>query len=413
MILSLVKYYKGYLRVRLTGFAPERFINLCSNHNILIWDLKYVNGAYEFFITVKGYRQIRPFVKKSKTRLGILEKFGLPFFLYRNRKRKVFFLGILFFWMILYTLSIFVWDIHIEGNYTYTEDVLVDYLKEQDIRHGMLRWNVDCEEIKNMLRNEYMEITWVSAQVSGTRLIIQVKENYGLLNVPERDQEPCDIVAEKDGIITEIITRSGVAQVKPGDVVTKGQLLVSGAVPITNDAEEVVTTRYVHSDATIRAKTVYGYEDSFPVLHSERIYTGKMRKGVYIRLLSRYIQVSPYKIPFDTHDIVKEEYQLKIFSNFYLPVYWGRVRFEEYNEYEDYYTPDRAFQLAALNLKYFCEKLEEEGVFIEEKRVEGMIDKGICSSSGHIRTMEEIGEDFYVMPEMENSSEIPAEENAE
>lgn len=413
MILSLVKYYKGYLRVRLTGFAPERFINLCSNHNILIWDLKNVNGAYEFYITVKGYRQIRPFVKKSKTRLKILEKFGLPFFLYRNRKRKVFFLGILFFWMILYTLSIFVWDIHIEGNYTYTEDVLINFLKEQDIHHGMFKKNVDCDEIKSLLRNEYMEITWVSAQVSGTRLLIQVKENYGLLNVPEKDQEPCDIVAKKDGIITEIITRSGIAQVKPGDVVTKGQVLVSGAVPITNDAEEVVTTKYVHSDATIRAKTVYNYEDSFPVLHSERIYTGKMRKGIYIRLLNHYIQISPFKIPFDTHDVVKEEHQLKVFANFYLPFYWGTVRFEEYDEYEDYYTPDRAFQLAAFNLKYFCDKLEQDGIKIEEKRVKGKIDKGICSSTGHIRTVEEVGEDFYITPSEESLEEVPQEEAAE
>ena len=34
--LSLLKYIGGYLEVVLSGYAPERFLNLCGNHNILI-----------------------------------------------------------------------------------------------------------------------------------------------------------------------------------------------------------------------------------------------------------------------------------------------------------------------------------------------------------------------------------------
>ena len=34
------KYYgKGYLHIRLMSKEPERFLNLCANHNIPIWDL--------------------------------------------------------------------------------------------------------------------------------------------------------------------------------------------------------------------------------------------------------------------------------------------------------------------------------------------------------------------------------------
>ena len=39
MLLSLIKYFRGYVEVTLWGYAPERFFNLCSNHDILIWDL--------------------------------------------------------------------------------------------------------------------------------------------------------------------------------------------------------------------------------------------------------------------------------------------------------------------------------------------------------------------------------------
>lgn len=409
MILSLMKYYRGYLKVRLTGFAPERFINLCSNHNILIWNLECVEGAYEFLITVKGYRQVRPFVKKSKTKLRIIKKFGLPFFLYRHRKRKVFFAGILCFGILLYSFSIFIWDIHIEGNYTYTEDVLMTFLKEQDIVHGKLSNSINCEEIEKLLRNEYMEITWVSARISGTRLLIQIKENYGLLTIPEKDEKACDIVAQKDGIITEIITRSGVAQVKIGDVVTKGQVLVSGVVPIVNDAEELVANRYVHSDADIKAKTVYNYEDSFDLLYKIKTYTGNEQKACYIRLFDRTLSLYPLKNSFVLYDKVNEEYQLKIIANFYLPIYAGLIQFQEYGEYESQYRTEEAFAIADDHLNSYCQKLEENDITIEEKLVKAEIGEGICKSTGVIKTIEAMGEVSYIT-EFEEIPQIVEEE---
>ncbi len=46
--LSLLKYIGGYLEVVLSGYAPERFLNLCGNHNILIWNLRKEEDVYRF-----------------------------------------------------------------------------------------------------------------------------------------------------------------------------------------------------------------------------------------------------------------------------------------------------------------------------------------------------------------------------
>ena len=95
MFLSLVKFFRGFLLVRLKGYSPERFLNLCSNHNILIWNLSNHGEAYEFYISIAAYRKLKPLLKKTKTKIVILKRFGFPFFLYRYRKRKLFFAGIL------------------------------------------------------------------------------------------------------------------------------------------------------------------------------------------------------------------------------------------------------------------------------------------------------------------------------
>ena len=97
MLLSLMKYFQGYVHVRLTGYAPERFLNLCGSHDILIWNLKPDENGYTFCISVKGFRRLKPILKKTRTTIRILHRVGAPFATFRYRKRKIFAGGIFLF----------------------------------------------------------------------------------------------------------------------------------------------------------------------------------------------------------------------------------------------------------------------------------------------------------------------------
>lgn len=390
-MLALMRYMKGYLLVRLTGFSPERFLNLCSKNGIALWGLQYGDKGYEFYMGVDGFRKIRPLVRKSKTRLVILKKFGLPFFLHKNKKRKMFAVGVVLFAAVLYLMSIFIWDIHFEGTYSYTEDMLLKFLKENGIEHGILKNRISCEEIEQKLRNNYDEITWVSAQISGTRLIIKIRENYDLLKVEEKDTSPCDLVAARDGIITEMVVRTGIPQVAVGDVVKKGQVLVSGIVPITNDGEEVVATHAVRSDATIMAKTVVSYRDRFSLVHQRRVYTGKTDKTFYFKAFDVKGTVRGRRLGFKEYDSVVQEKQLRLFSNFSLPFYWGEENVREYISYEEIYTEEEARELSGKRQEYFIEKIGEKGVQIIENHVTILINGTECISEGTMTAVEPLG----------------------
>ena len=78
MLLSVIKYFKGYVYVRLSGYAPERFLNLCGSHDILIWNLKSTEDGYEFCISVAGFKQLRPILKKTRTHIRIQKRYGMP-----------------------------------------------------------------------------------------------------------------------------------------------------------------------------------------------------------------------------------------------------------------------------------------------------------------------------------------------
>ena len=107
-MIDKLKYLQGYVKIKLSGYAPERFLNLCSNHNILIWNLEYEEDHYVFCISVQGLKRLKPILKKTGTKFVILERTGLPFLMRRYRKRKLFFAGIFLCFGILYTMSLFV-----------------------------------------------------------------------------------------------------------------------------------------------------------------------------------------------------------------------------------------------------------------------------------------------------------------
>lgn len=359
---ALRHYLGGYLRVRLKGFSPERFLNLCMAKQIVIWDLRYQEDGYEFLIMVKDFRRVRPLVHKAQVRLRILGRYGLPFFLYRNQKRKLYGAGIGAFFLVLFVMSQFIWDITVEGNYRFTDDMLVHYLKSQNICYGRRKAGIDCDRLEESIRSQYPEIIWVSARISGTRLMIKIKENEVIGVIPPKEDQPRDLVANKSGQITRMVIRSGKAQVKAGDMVEKGQVLIRGAVPIYNDAEELVREQLVRADGDIYAITTESYKESVPFLAQQRADTGKSRRGLRLKLGGvTFLWMLP-TLGENLWEITSQSCQITVMGDFYLPAWVDIVKAKEYQIYEHFLTE---------------EELETEKEVIHQKKIEKLTEKGV------------------------------------
>ena len=95
MLVRLLKYLQGYVKIKVEGYSPERLLNLCNAHRILLWGVENQEFVYEMYVSIKNYKRMRPLARKTGTKIILLEKHGLPFFLHKFRKRKMFFAGIL------------------------------------------------------------------------------------------------------------------------------------------------------------------------------------------------------------------------------------------------------------------------------------------------------------------------------
>ena len=146
-----------------------------------------------------------------------------PFFFYRNKKRKAFFLGFFLGISLLFLLSRHIWNIHVEGNVYNSTQVILNYLEELDVRHGVLKKDLDCSYIAARMRERFPDITWVSAKISGSRLILEIKENGAPEKTEEAEKIPFDMTAQTDGVIVSMVTRQGTPSEKTGRCVCSGR----------------------------------------------------------------------------------------------------------------------------------------------------------------------------------------------
>ncbi len=390
-MLELLKYIRGYLRIRVSGFSPERFMNLCSNKGILLWNIVREGDVYYMNVNLKGFWSLKPIVKKSGTRVAVLERYGLPFFIPKLFKRKMFVGGLMIavaFWI---WSSFYIWDIELEGNYQITGDVFQSFLEDNQVKVGMRRDALDIKELEKEICREFTQVTWASVKLSGTRLHIDIKENDAPITVETKNNSGgTDLVSEYGGTVVSIIVRSGVPKVAIGDTVEEGSVLVEGKVPIYNDDSTLREYFYVDADADIVLEHTRSFSESLSFNYIKKEYTGRNKTDYYLRVGGSEWSIAD-KRPYLVYDSVIKESRPLVLEKLSIPVYFGSYTHREYQNVEHEYTLKEAETLLKQKLITFLTSLEEKGVQIIEKDVKIDTDSSSWIIQGEFLVQEPVG----------------------
>ncbi len=394
MILSLWKYMQGYVVIRVRGYSPERFINLCANKNIYIWNVRKIADGYIFCISGKAFFMLSPIAKKTKCRVKILKKIGMPFKFLKVKRRKYFLYGLLISIAAVIMLSFFVWRIEIEGNMKYTTEEITAYLTKENVTIGSFKPKIQCSKLDDQLLSHFNQTMWVSSELIGTKLIIHIREGVESEVIID-DKKPCDIVATNAGTIVSIITRKGTPLVKQGDVVEKDTVLVSGTLEI-KELTQLKAVEFTHSDADILLKTKYPYSDTISYQYIERNYIKDQQKtDKALQFFNHRINLLKPKINSMNYDIVEKQKQIEPIKNFYLPIYYMTTTFMIYEEVEKTYTVEETEEILKSRLNLHMEKLEENNIQILSNDVIFKEDKEAFIATGSIYVIEKNGQDKF------------------
>lgn len=366
MFLAIWNYLRGYVIIEIWGFSVERFMNLATHKGIYLWDIQKKGTITEMKVSIEGFKLLKECARKTKCKVRIIEKKGWPFVAHRYRKRRLFVLGILLCFSIIYLLTSFIWVIDIQGNERISKEDILLSLEKQEITVGILKGKIRTEEIKQILMEENPEIAWVTAHIKGTRLFIEFVET-----VPQPEfldlHIPCDIIADKKGVIISIATSLGTPQVKAKDVVEEGDILVSGELLIKAE-EELKEIKYVHSIADIRAKVWYTFEEEqdFEYIHKE--YTQQVKKHYGLIFLKKEKIFLKSDIFFKNYDKISNKKQISFGKDFILPFGWIVEEYYEYNPQKKSYTEMEIKQSLQRKLqKEIKESLHPEAEILDSK----------------------------------------------
>lgn len=269
---AFTQFFSGTVSFRADGDFPERFMNLSERHGIRLFSVKRTDNGITGKMPSSDYRRIRPVAMRTGMRVRITKKTGLPFIILPYRKRPGIPVGIVLFILTVFLLSRFVWII----SFPDVDEALAAEIKEAaynaGIRPGARRSFLDGQALSNRIELDVDGISWASVNIFGSNVTIDVRE-YEKFISEINDNEPCNIVASKPGIITEIHALQGEACTEKGKIVDSGELLISGVI---EDASSTVSM--VHASGTVLARTDHRFTKTVSFFQSEPLETGRIIK---------------------------------------------------------------------------------------------------------------------------------------
>ncbi len=268
-------YIKGFVEFSARGGFPERFINLCSSNNIEIKNVRMYKETISATCNIKAYRKIRHTAKKAGMRVRLIKKHGLPFLIYKKRKRIGVIPGLAFLVAMTYFLSGYIWTIKVNGNENIPDEEIIPIFESLGVKTGIRKGDINTKDIARKALTETDKLMWAAVNADACKITIEVKERVAGETETE-DKTPSNIIAAESGQIILIENFLGTPLAEVGSAVEKGDIIVSGAV--INKDESV---NFYNAQANVYARTKKIHTTFIPATCKMRVYE-KLRKKYFI-----------------------------------------------------------------------------------------------------------------------------------
>ena len=282
-MIRILRLIKGYVEFCAEGGFPERFINLCKIHGISLWNVKNDGVKVYACTTEADFKRISLPTENSGMKIEIIKTKGLKSFVKRHKWRCGAALGIAMTFVFWIFMSGFVWEVEVLEAKGVNAEAFTESLADLGVKVGARKSKIDIIDVQNQLMNEYKELLWVSVNIFGGKVQVEMSEFVEQQEITDT-KTPMNLVASKKGRVVLVKGYNGVNAVKEGDNVTEGTLLISG-VGLNSDGSEY----FVHADGEVFAETENYHK--FICERKKNISTSYEKNGRY------FLYVFSLKIP--------------------------------------------------------------------------------------------------------------------
>lgn len=387
LLLWLIRVVSGWVRVRVSGRFPERFLNVCAHSGVILWDTRKESETIVCCLFARDFKRLKALRRGCSVKVKLTEKRGLPFFAHRYRRRQGLVCGACIFVAVMLTLPRFVWSVDINCTGDADEAQVRKALEVIGLEAGTPISRVDAGNMRVQLALKVPNIAWASINTDATNVTVDVR---GAAKKQVGDRQLSNITAASDGRVTDIRVRKGSAVVKVGDAVTAGQMLVSGTAELRDG-----TTVFTHSDADIFASTERTLTVKVPLEREDLTDTGRSCKRTAVGFFGLKVPLYLGGIDYDFRSTARRDDL--VIGGVKLPVWRAQAEFFEVER--------RRVTLSEKAARTECEALlksEEERVLanaeIVARKVSFVTSRGEMTATGEYECVENIAENkpYYI-----------------
>ncbi len=370
MVIKLLRWLLGWVEFEVKDTSPERFLNMAYKNGINMWNFKSGKELFGAGVRKSDLKYLYRIAERTMSELYIIAYHGLPFLLKRYRGRCGLIIGLVLWGAAIHYLTGFVWNIRVDVPSYINEYELRQEMKKYGMYEGARLDSFEEEYVKNALFASDNRISWITINVIGTEA--EVKVSPSMQTEQQEEMNVFNIKSRADGTVTRMEVRNGTAQIKIGEGIKKGQMLVSGVVEYTDGSSDLV-----NSEARIYAQTRRSITLTIPKEYEFWKKSMESTDKVSINIMG-------VELPMTLSGTLKEKYTMQlerqqlILLEKRVPIYFLREHFEQYEKQKVVFKEKQAkkvlknkLQLYEFFMLYSAEKatiLNSQYQFSSDKR---------------------------------------------
>lgn len=387
---KLWNYIVGYVEIKLEGLKLEGFFDLLKQNHMKASKVKRISYTeIRATLSYPAYRKLLRVLENERYSVAVIHSHGAKKQLDFFYKRPALWIGIFVCLILLYASTFFVWEVKLLPNDQINEFAIAQQIEDMGVQPFMLKSKVDLKEIKESIVKQNDEVAYCNPYFKGTTLMVELVKAE---QPPEMidDTKPKSLVASKTAVVQKITSLEGRTVVSTGDVVRKGDELISGI--LVRD-EKVVSQ--VSARGSVLGKVVYTASEKKQNISMEQVRTGQVEE-VY------YLQIGGVKTKIRGEVTMEEPYEVvtsieqKMGENTPMPMYL--VKEQYYKTQETQKVADEAQLKVELEEKAFlkAQKKVPESAQILNMDSEVVLDGDTMEVKVTIYTLEEIAQVQYL-----------------
>lgn len=256
--------------------------------------------------------------------------------------------------------SRFVWKIEIIGNYSTSEKEIINSLEDVGFSLGSYIPNINYNALHNKFLMKEKRISWISINIKGNVATVMVREKESEYKSEKINYT--NVVAKYDGQIQLINVIEGKKQIIIGDVVKKGDLLISG---VLNSQSQGV--RYVNAKGSVYAYVNKEILIKVPIEHKEKHYKNDSIIETKYTFFKNNINL--YKNnnkKYELYDIIEKSEYVYIFDKIKLPIQKTIKKYYPYEYENSIYSKNEALEVAMNKLNYEIENISKNAEIVSK-----------------------------------------------